>query len=238
MITSNGTARSVESRGGFNMAIAGPSRHHPAPKMLIALLAATVPVLLGTTLALFPQLLPPAGVRAARLLAIVAGLAVVFFELLPEAWHEAGLWSVPIFALGLGLPWLGGRLLGSRKGEHSLAGEELAFVAIGLHQVVDGLEIGAAWFTADAALVLTLAIAAHSIPLLGAVLLELGRHRGRWDTVVRGGLLVLATGIGAVLGWSGSDALPGAHAWLPALLAGLFLHVLWHLRHDDSAHDH
>ncbi len=220
------------------MAITVPARHHPAPEMLIALLAAIVPVLLGTTLALFPQLLPPSGVRAARLLAIVAGLAVVFFELLPESWHEAGLWAIPCFAVGLALPWLGGRILGARKGEHSLAGEELAFVAIGLHQVVDGVEIGAAWAIATGAWALTLAIAAHSIPLLGAVLLELGRHRGRLDTVVRGGLLVLATGIGAVLGWSGSDAIPGAHTWLPALLAGLFLHVLWHLRHDDSTHDH
>jgi len=206
--------------------------------MLIALVAAIVPVLLGTTLALFPQLLPPVGVRLTRLLAIVAGLGVVFFELLPESWHEAGLWAIPCFAVGLALPWLGGRLLGSRKGEHSLAGEEMAFIAIGLHQVVDGLEIGAAWAIGVGAWGLTLAIAAHSIPLLGGVLLELGRHRGRRDTVLRGGLLVVATAIGAALGWSGSDAIPGAHTWLPAVIAGLFLHVLWHLRHDDSAHDH
>lgn len=224
------------------MAIPAPCRHHPALPMLIALLAATIPVLLGTMLALFPQLLPPAGVRAARLLAIVAGLAVVFLELLPESWHEAGLWSIPCFAVGVALPWIGGRVLGARGGEHSLAGEELAFVAIGLHQVVDGLEIGAAWAISVGAWALTLAIAAHSIPLLGGVLLELGRHRGRRDTVIRGGMLVVATAIGAALGWSGSDAVPGAHTWLPAVLAGLFLHVLWHLRHDDHAqgegHDH
>ncbi len=206
--------------------------------MLIALLAATVPVLIGATLALFPELLPPAGVRLTRLVAIVAGLAVVVFELLPESWAEAGLWSIPCFGVGLALPWLGGRLLGGGGGEHSLAGEELAFVAIGLHQVVDGLEIGAAWAIAVGAWAITLAIAAHSIPLLAGVLLELRRHRGRRDTVIRGGVLVTATGIGAALGWSGSDAVPGAHTWLPALLAGLFLHVLWHLRHDDHAHDH
>ena len=205
--------------------------------MLTALLAAIVPVLLAAALALFPRLLSPAGMRGARLLAIVAGLAVVILELLPEAWHEAGLWALPVFAVGAALPWLGGRLLKGRSGEHSLAGEELAFVAIGLHQVIDGLEIGAAWLVATGAWALTLAIAAHSIPLLAGVLLELGRHRGRRDTVIRGALLALATGGGAILGWSGSDVLPGAESWLPALLAGLFLHVLWHLRHDDHGHD-
>jgi len=206
--------------------------------MFVALLAAVVPVLLGAGLALFPSLLPPAGMRIARLVAIVAGLAVVFVELLPEAWEEAGWLAIPVFAVGVGLPWLGSRMLGNRDSEHSLAGEELAFVAIGLHQVVDGLEIGAAWAVASGAWALTLAIAAHSIPLLAAVLMELGRHRGRRDTVIRGLLLAAATAGGAALGLSGSDHLPGAHTWLPALLAGLFLHVLWHLRHDDHEHAH
>lgn len=206
--------------------------------MLVALLAATIPVLLGAGLALFPRLLPPAGMRIARLIAIVAGLAVVFVELLPEAWHEAGVLAIPVFALGLGLPWLGSRLLGNRDSEHSLAGEELAFVAIGIHQVVDGLEIGAAFAISSGAWAMTFAIAAHSLPLLAAVLMELGRHRGRRDTLIRGLLLAAATAGGAALGFGGTDHLHGAHTWLPALLAGLFLHVLWHLRHDDHDHAH
>ncbi|MCO4773468.1 MAG: permease, partial [Deltaproteobacteria bacterium] len=201
--------------------------------MIVAILAAVVPVLIGSLLATSPGLLSPSRLGPARTFALFAALSVVLVELLPEAAASTGALALGLFAVGLVLPALAEKVVGGRGGEHSTAGEEIAFAALALHQLVDGVEVGVAWSVSDSAWAVTLAIAAHSVPLLAAVLLEFARHGTRVGALLRGALLAVCTGAGAALGHGGTEILPGAETWLPALLAGLLIHVLWH-QHDEN----
>ncbi len=202
--------------------------------MFVAILAAVVPVLVGSLLATSPRLLSPNRLGPARTFALFAALAVVLVELLPKAAASTGAMALLLFGVGLALPALAEKLVAGKGNEHSTAGEEIAFAALGLHQLVDGVEVGVAWSVAEGAWAVTLAIAAHSVPLLAAVLLEFARHGSRLGALLRGAALAACTGVGAAVGFGGSDLLPGAETWLPALLAGLLIHVLWH-HHDEVA---
>ncbi len=200
--------------------------------MLVAVLAAVIPVLVGSLLATSPRLLSPSRLGPARTFALFSALAVVLAELLPSAAAETGALALGLFALGLVVPAVAERIVRGRPGEHSTAGEEIAFAALCLHQLVDGVEVGVAWSLSAGAWAVTLAIAAHSVPLLAAVLLEFARHGARRNALLRGALLAVCTGAGAAVGQSGAELLPGAETWLPAVLAGLLIHVLWH-QHDE-----
>lgn len=196
--------------------------------MIAALLAAALPVVLGVVLSTVPGAMPRSQLGPLRTFALLAALSVVLLELLPEAAAQIGALALVLFGVGLVVPRLAERLVRGRAGEHSLAGEELAFAVLGIHQLVDGVEVGLAWRLTDGAWAITLAVAAHSIPLIAAVLLELGRHGGRRLALLHGAALTAVTGIGGLLGASGTEVLPGSETWLPALLAGFLVHVLWH----------
>lgn len=196
--------------------------------MIVALLAAVVPVLMGLVLAATP-FFHGRVVGPARTFAVGAALAVVITTLLPGAAAHLGAWVLLLFAAGLMLPAAIERLTSRRVSSgHSTAGEELVLVGMAAHQFVDGLQIGAAWRLDLEPAAVSLAVAAHSVPLVAALLLEFSRHSGHRQAVLRGLLLAVATGAGAATGFLGSDAVPGAEGWLPALLSGLLLHVLWH----------
>jgi len=161
-------------------------------------------------------------VGPARWLALIAALAVVGAVLLPESAEGIG-WpsALGVFALGLVAPWLIERAA-ERLGHHHHAGGPLAVFGIVLHQGVDGFEIGAAHALDIGAWGVTFAIAVHTIPLVSALLVELGVS---W--FVSAGLIG-GTMAGVVLGFVVPEATPSLAAWLPPVVAGLLLHILWH----------
>ena len=111
--------------------------------MLLSLLYALAPIAAGGALVLVVG----RGQRwmgPLRTLALTAALALVLAEILPTAVTGLGALAVLVCAAALLLP-----MLAERLGEHAIAsvrapGLELAFGALLLHQVIDGLQIGAA----------------------------------------------------------------------------------------------
>lgn len=199
-----------------------------------ALAGALLPVLLGIALALTPwfrrELLRPA-----RLVAVIAVVVVLVLVLLPHSFAAEGWLSIAVFLGALFVPLLLERLALRAGLGHGVA-VELAFAILLLHQVVDGFEIGTAHALDIAPWTLTLAIGAHSIPFVGAILLGIAQRRGVRAVLVRGGSLLVATALGTVLGHELPAHLEEAIGWMPALVGGLLLHVVWHDLDDEHEH--
>jgi len=207
--------------------------------MLSSLLFALTPVLLGAGLAFLPGASRSLG--PLRWVAILAAGFVVFAEMLPEAWEVLGAPSLALFAAGLlvpaGLEWAVAR--SDRPGAEARGegvGLEMAGAGLTLHQLADGLQVGAAGVSEVGGPGLILAIAAHTAPLIAVAVLGFVEHSGRRGALLRAGLLVLATGIGVAVGHSGAGGLSETMtACLEAGLAGLLLHVLTHQRPHGHA---
>ncbi len=197
--------------------------------MLHALLYALTPVAVGAVIGLLPPV--RRALEAARWLAVGVALAVVVLVLLPEAIEASGPWVLPVALVGLvgpfGLEAATHRLFGAAR-----AGNGLFWLALALHQVVDGA--GIAWSVrADAGPEgVALAVGAHTVPLVATSLAAAARRR----PVAAGGLLLGATALGVVLVTAVPlEVLERWEGWIVALVAGLLLHVLGH-SHDE--HDH
>jgi hypothetical protein len=196
--------------------------------MVWPLVAAMLPVGIGLTLGSTP-LVSHGLLHHARTVAIVVTVTVVGLVLLPEAWHIIGAWAPLLFALGLGTPMMIERLMSALPGGGVLghrAADELAFAAFVVHQLVDGLQIGAAWLEGEG-WTITAVIALHSIPLVAAITLRYAAD-DEARLAPRAFLLLAATVVGTIIGNVVIGALPGEAGWLPALIGGLLLHVLWH----------
>ncbi|HHO53189.1 MAG TPA: hypothetical protein ENK18_20515 [Deltaproteobacteria bacterium] len=160
---------------------------------------------------------------AARSAAIGAALVVVGVELLPHAVGSLG----PI-ALGVAL---GGALavaaLERRSASHGGAGLGLSLAGLGLHQGLDGLQIGA--LAGPLGLPVLLAIGLHALPLVAVGLMISARHLGRPAALLVWSGLLLSTAAGLAVGM----AIPTAKItpwvpWLQAAMSGLLLHMLLH----------
>ena len=209
--------------------------------MLMAWLGALSPVALGLALA---QITGASGawVRPIRLMAGVAALGVVGFVLLPSAVAALGLGAIGLFLLAAVAPIGLERLAaGTRRSEVAeTVGVELGFLALALHQAVDGIQIGAAWRVEDpGAMGITVAIGLHAIPLVAGLqqgILEREGPRAGW---IHAALLLVATGVGVALGSMGAEAFPSIEGWLPAVAGGRLVPVLGHdllrRRHHHAA---
>lgn len=203
--------------------------------MLLAVVIASVAVLLGLLLGLAPA----ASRRALgplRTLAFTAVIGVVGLHLLPEALRDLGAVGLLVFAVGLGLPrWLGA--LRSKHGhDHPAAGGlglDLGFLGLVAHHVGDGLALGAYSRTSathahphgDVLLALVL----HTVPLVAVVAAGYARTRGARTAVTRSAWLAAASIVGVLL----SNLVPesigeSATAWIAAGVSGLLLHGLAH----------
>jgi hypothetical protein len=232
--------------------------------MLLPVVFGIVSVLLGALLGLWP------GARASwlapvRALAIGAGLAVVFAALLPEALEAKGAVALAPFAAGFAAPMLLERVLGHppHVGEPGVRpaaflGLELSYLGLLLHQVGDGLTMGAYAgpdHQAHPHFDVFLAIAGHTIPVTAAVALAFSEHRGRRSGLVRSVALAIPVLVGVGLTRVGfaEQIISANHGWVSATAAGLLLHVVLHgshaptpghhheheLEHDhDHGHDH
>jgi hypothetical protein len=203
--------------------------------LLVALLFAVGAVAAGAALALWPAG-ARSGVTVVRSLAVIAALAVVALHLLPHAWGAVGPAALAAFAVGALLPVVLGaatRVLGRSKAhEHGeRAGIELGYAGLLVHQLGDGIGLGAigavgsgGWHVGA-----MLALAAHTVPVVALLVMRLSDLRGRAVALWRAVWLGLATALG--VGASGVVTLAIfelAEAWIEAAVSGLLVHVVLH----------
>ena len=165
-----------------------------------------------------------------RTLALFAALAVVLAELLPGAAMGLGWLVLPAFGLGLLGPVLAERISDrlTSNTPHAL-GLELAFVGLMGHQMTDGLQIGTAEALTEGGLVVGLAIAAHSAPLIAAAVFSTVGRLGAPTALRRLAWLTAATAVGVGLGHlAGAEWMSPITPWVQGIMAGLLLHILTH----------
>jgi len=170
-----------------------------------------------------------------RTFALVAAVAVVLSQLLPDALQAVGMPAFLVFAAGLGLP-----VLLERLGPFALKDRlprpnfslELGYFGLIWHKVGDGLGLGA--YTSDLhadhlhADVL-FAIGAHTVPVTALVVLAFTARGGPRAGVVRAIGLALATVVGVLIaGTVPIEAAQIMEPWVAAAVAGLLLHVVAH----------
>lgn len=199
--------------------------------MLLACLTAVFSVLVGASLGLVG---PGRALGPIRALALGASLATVFGVLIPEAVGDGGALALVPFFLGLLLPGLFERFSGSllRTEGHAL-GLELGYVGLLVHQLGDGLAMGAFAGPGHAGhghWEVLAAIFGHTVPIVAAVVIAFVAAKGRTSAVMRAAGLAIAA-IGGVLVTTSPGAsaiLASHHAWVSAVTAGLLLHVVLH----------
>ncbi|MCB9627798.1 MAG: permease [Sandaracinaceae bacterium] len=222
--------------------------------MTLAYTFALLSTLLGTALGLLGGHGRVSG--PLRSFAFVAAIAVVFGQLLPEALSEGGLSVIAVFAAGVLVPRLmfhhhhgpghghgltHGPDLFDDDGAHIRAGLWLSLVAMMLHQMGDGVALGAFASGAHAEHLhvdLFFAIAAHTVPVVGLLVHAFVQQWGRTTASLQG----LALGLSGVLGVALADAInaSAAVAWTPfitAFAAGLLIHVVSHDRPATESRD-
>lgn len=201
--------------------------------MLLAILAAVLPVAAGVTFALAG--LDRRALAAVRIFAFAAALAVVLVELLPDAVAACGAPALLVFGIAFALPLvldrlahrLSHRAVGGGHERHAIA-VELAFAGLVLHQAVEGVQVGAAW-QMEGGGAFVLAVAAHTVPLVAAAVLGYAAHDGPRPAFRRALVLAAVTGAATAAGWLATAAWLGPiEPWLRAVLAGLLLHLLGH----------
>jgi len=167
---------------------------------------------------------------------VVAILALVVFEILPECVEAAGLTALLVAGLGLLGPVLAERgLRGAGHGAHR-AVVMFALLALVLHGFTDGVALVAGHEHHEHAhgegvgFGLVLAMLLHRLPE-GAALWWLMRARGAASAMLAIGSVAAATIAGFAFGETALPALDAAGvALLQAFVAGVLLHVIVHHR--------
>ncbi len=117
-----------------------------------------------------------------------------------------------------------------RLGARRELGAGLGLLGVMAHQAMDGLQIGATWSAGPGAGV-ALSVTAHALPLVAVVVQPFAGSGWRRIGTLAAALLG-ATALGVIAGAQGASALPGATTWMPAVVGGLLLHVIWHALGD------
>lgn len=170
---------------------------------------------------------------ALRTFALVSALAVVLGQLLPDALGGMGLGALAVFAVFAVLPSLVDKLsaqIGKKSG--GALGLELGYLALAVHQVADGLALGAYGGHAHEGHShgdVLLALSAHTVPLAALVTLAYQRRANARVAVLRVTGLLVATLAGIIA----TSLVPAAtferfEPWITAAVAGLLLHVVVH----------
>jgi zinc transporter ZupT len=162
--------------------------------------------------------------RAIQLAALAAALGVALLQLLPEALEALGGVALVAFALPL-VPLL-------RPASHSARAlaVELGYAALLLHQLADGVLLGAyggVIHPARAHLPLLAAVALHTIPVGAAVALSFDRRDGRRAALGRVAGMAGASLLGVALtGWIPIEVARRVDPWASAVIAGLLLETV------------
>ncbi len=201
-----------------------------AAAMTLALLTAAISVLVGlaAAIAAHARLWVLAPVRAFAVVAVAAAIAV---HILPEAIDGAGWWVLVPFVAGFVAPPLIGALSRQAAGEHRRVAAELSYGGVLIHQLGDGLGLGALTGDGHADHVhwdFLIGIGAHTVPLVAVVALAFAELGGRRAALVRTAGLFAATALGIALTRADASLMLRAGPWLNAAVSGLLFHVLLH----------
>jgi hypothetical protein len=191
--------------------------------LLLPALLALASIAAGTALGL----LRADGGRALRvvqLASLVAALGVALLQLLPEALEALGPVALAAFALPL-LP-----LLRSAPPSARALAVELGFAALLLHQLADGLLLGAYGgmvYAVREHLGLLAAIALHTVPLAAAVALRFEQRDGRRRALARVAAMAGASLLGiALAGRIPAELAERIDPWASAVIAGLLIQIV------------
>jgi zinc and cadmium transporter len=177
--------------------------------------------------------------RVAIPFAAGALLAAAFIDLLPEAFEDAGAIQASVLVLvGFVTFFIFERFLGWFHHHHAHPEAQAhdhkkkttrSLIVLGdtLHNLIDGLVIGAAFLVDPATgIITTIAIAAHEIPQeIGdfGVLLSLGMHRRK--VLLVNIFSALATVVAATAVYTAGGVFEGLEPVLLALTAGMFIYI-------------
>lgn len=217
--------------------------------MWVALAIAVFGVLVGVALGMRPSN-APAWIDPLRAAGLGSGLLAVFIQLMPEAAEDLGFLALVPFALAVLFASGVERLFFRRVGAHdetahahahdvdARANLELGFLALVMHQFVEGVALGAIESEAHGALAeragVLFALALHTIPVVAVFALAAKQVMGVRAALLRGAMLLAASSSGVLL--SSSSAVLGfvseSEGWVHGAVAGLLLHAILHVSAD------
>jgi hypothetical protein len=190
--------------------------------LILPALIATASIAAGAALGLLRDARRP--LRAVQLAALAAALGVALLQLLPEALEALGPASLAAFAL----PLL--QLLRPAPRSSRSFAVELGYAALLLHQLGDGVLLGAyggMLFSARAHAALLAAVALHTVPVAAAIALRFERIDGRRAALARSAGLAAASLLGiALAGEIPVDVAQRIDPWASAVIAGLLLQTV------------
>ena len=185
--------------------------------------------LVASILALLPgPLLAAVGGTHRALLSVVNGFvmafvsALVFFELLPQALHEAGPWALMAAVAGFVLPQaFEGWTRPTTEGRGLFA---VLLTGLSLHAAADGAALASVAHHGSESL--SMAIIVHRLPVGLLIWWMAGGNHRRLLAIASIGALGLATIVG--YGWASALSTPnhGGFVLVEAFVAGALLHVL------------
>jgi hypothetical protein len=200
--------------------------------VLLAILIVVSSVGLGTVAAFVPAVSTRA-LGPLRWLAMLATAAVVFGYLLPEAFAGARAAALVAFAIGLLVPsalhWLSGHA--DRLSRFDRLALEAGYVGVLVHQVGDGIVLGtyARLPDAQARLGVSLALAAHTLPLIAFLALSYRATSGTRVALSRCIGLAVASMAGVLLSnLVGLATIARIDPYVSALASGFLLHIILH----------
>ncbi len=204
--------------------------------MTLALLTVAISVAVGllAAIAAHARLWVLAPVRAFAVVAVAAAIAL---HVVPEAIDGAGWWVLAPVVLGFVAPPLVGKVARSAAVAHRRVAAELSYAGVMVHQLGDGIGLGALTGEAHDDHVhwdFVIGVGAHTVPLVAVIALTFAELGGRRAALVRAAGMLVATVAGVALTRIDTSFMVAAGPWINAAVAGLLFHVLLHDA-DDRA---
>lgn len=164
---------------------------------------------------------------------------LVLFHVIPPSVAVGGYVALVFMIVGMIIPTAIERVQhGNIRAAHTAA-LALAFIALALHALVDGVALSQAESGASQAVPVAIAVVLHRIPEGLAVWMLLRASQGLKWTIAVMGFIAATTLIGFLAGPSVVALMQGASfGWFQAFVAGSLLHVIFHAHEHDHAHDH
>jgi hypothetical protein len=177
--------------------------------------------------------------RIAQVAALVTALGVALFQLLPESLEALGGAALAVFALPL-LP-----LLRPASRSTRALTLELGYAALLVHQLVDGVLLGAyggVVYSASEHAGLLAAVALHTVPVAAAIALRFEQRSDRRAAIARTVGMAAASLLGiALTGWIPTDVALRIDPWASAAIAGLLIQTVlqgWRVALQPVAEPH
>lgn len=205
--------------------------------MLVAVgsvVAGTVVVLLGSRSA--------RSLEPVRSFALVAAGVVVLAQLLPAAMEDIGLWALAVFGVALVAPAGFERIVGRRsvsgpgapgmRRDPSWIAVELGYVGLLWHKLADGMTLGlfgGLGGNAEVEVGVLVAIAAHTVPITGVLVLAYADRYSTRHAIGRAAGMAAITCLGVlIVGATPARLMATVEPWILAVASGLLLHVIGH----------